>query len=496
MLFAGCASWSLSGRSSKPSTWDGVEEHNVLNFSRIRSLCNIKITNIASGCQANHSLAFASDGRGFIWGRNEHGQLGLGDHTNRYRPSLLNNKSLVGGACGPSHTIIFGVDGACFSSGLNDCGQLGIRRVSSTTEFKRIEVPEVTAVSCGSNFSALVTTDCHVYMMGCPEHGQLGNGNEGKCLEKAGKVTFNNVFQPLRLNSLAGLQITSVACGAKHVCAMDSEGMLWTWGFGGYGALGHTDNKNQLLPKKLDFFSFVAPPKPDNVPKFLWRPKPSYRATQISSGATCTYAVSKRKCLYMWGVTKKSGECNMYPKPIRDLQGWRVARVSTGKTSTIVAADQSLITWGPSPTWGELGYGKDGPKSSTKAQKVESLEEGGEFLKVVMGGSHSLIILKPTDPKFIKTLPVLDQPELDCGGGGKRKAGAAAGQTAKKKKTTKKKTGAKTKAGAKKKKVGTKKKAGAKKKKAGTKKKTGGKKAAGKKKTVGKKKTGAPQKKE
>ena len=78
LLFAGCASWSLGGRNKKPSTWDGVEEYNVLSFSRIRSLCKVNITNIASGCLANHSLAFANDGRGFIWGRNEHGQLGLG----------------------------------------------------------------------------------------------------------------------------------------------------------------------------------------------------------------------------------------------------------------------------------------------------------------------------------------------------------------------------------------------------------------------------------
>ena len=51
------------------------------------------------------------------------------------------------------------------------------------------------------------------------------------------QVTFNNVFRPMRLDSLAGVQITSVSCGSKHTCAMDSEGMLWTWGFGGYGSV-------------------------------------------------------------------------------------------------------------------------------------------------------------------------------------------------------------------------------------------------------------------
>ena len=156
--------------------------------------------------------------------------------------------------------------------------------------------------------------------------------------------------------------------------------------------------------------------------------------------------------------------------------------VSVGKTSTIVAADNSLITWGPSPTWGELGYGKSGPKSSTKANKVKSLDEQGEFTKVVMGGSHSLVILKPSDPKFLSTLPVLDQPELAAGSGTKRKAsgGGGGGKTTKKKKTTaKKKIGAK---------------AGAKKKTTGKKKTAAKKKTTGKKKNSGKKKTGAAKK--
>lgn len=153
--------------------------------------------------------------------------------------------------------------------------------------------------------------------------------------------------------------------------------------------------------------------------------------------------------------------------------------VAVGKTSTIVAADDSLITWGPSPTWGELGYGKSGPKSSTKANKVDSLEGGGEFVKVAMGGSHSLVVFNPKDPKFLSKLPVLNQPELGGASAGgaakKRKAGAAAaGKTKKKKKTGKKKGGAKAKAG-------TKKKTKGKKKPAGKKKITGKKKGAVKK---------------
>lgn len=58
--------------------------------------------------------------------------------------------------------------------------------------------------------------------------------------------------------------------------------------------------------------------------------------------------------VYLFGLTKKTGEANMYPKPVRDLQGWKVRSVGCSYTSIVVAADDSVIAFGPSPTFGEL----------------------------------------------------------------------------------------------------------------------------------------------
>ena len=58
--------------------------------------------------------------------------------------------------------------------------------------------------------------------------------------------------------------------------------------------------------------------------------------------------------VYLFGLTKKTGEANMYPKPIRDLQGWKVRSVGCSYTSIVVAADDSVIAFGGSPTYGEL----------------------------------------------------------------------------------------------------------------------------------------------
>lgn len=59
----------------------------------------------------------------------------------------------------------------------------------------------------------------------------------------------------------------------------------------------------------------------------------------------------------------------MYPKPVQDLSGWTIHHVTAGLTSTMIAADDSVIAWGASPTYGELGLG-DMVKSSTTPKEV------------------------------------------------------------------------------------------------------------------------------
>eukprot|EP00466_Bigelowiella_natans_P010412 jgi/Bigna1/130849/aug1.12_g5557 len=103
----------------------------------------------------------------------------------------------------------------------------------------------------------------------------------------------------------------------------------------------------------------------------------------------------------------------MYPKIFEGLNGWRVREISCGVSSSICASEYSLITWGPSPTFGELGYGEGDVKSSTVTKKVDDLEDTN-VLKVGMGFQHSLAIIDPEDGgrKVYEKLKVFDPPEL------------------------------------------------------------------------------------
>lgn len=69
---------------------------------------------------------------------------------------------------------------------------------------------------------------------------------------------------------------------------------------------------------------------------------------------TIKFYVSCSGAVYFFGQTKKTGEAWMYPKPIQDLHGWNVRSVGCANTSIVIAADESVIAWGPSPAFGEL----------------------------------------------------------------------------------------------------------------------------------------------
>lgn len=172
------------------------------------------------------------------------------------------------------------------------------------------------------------------------------------------------------------VSVLDIAAGINHAVAVDAKKRLFTWGFAGYGRLGHSETKNELIPRNLKTFDYEK-----------------RGAKQVWAGSTFTLALDENGLLYFWGQNKSSGEATMYPKTIPDLCGWNVRFVAAANKSIGVLADNSLITWGASPTYGELGYGESKAKSSTTPQEVKLLE-GIYVRSIAMGYGHMLMIAK------------------------------------------------------------------------------------------------------
>ncbi|KAI4824975.1 hypothetical protein KUCAC02_020681 [Chaenocephalus aceratus] len=368
-----------------------------------------------AGPCAAHSLLMTTEGKLWSWCRNEKGQLGHGDTKRLEAPKLIEalaDQVIVAAACGRNHTLALTENGTAYSFGENKLGQLGqgnqTDAVLSPAPISYNGQPLV-KVACGAEFSMVVDCKGNLYSFGCPEYGQLGHNSDGKFIARAQRIEFDCELIARRVAifiekskdgqvmPVPNVVIRDVACGSNHTLVLDSQKRVFSWGFGGYGRLGHTEQKDEMVPRLVKLFDF-----------------PGRGAAQICSGYQCSFAVSemgrqiiRRGGCFFWGVTNTSRESTMYPKAVQDLCGWKIRSLSCGKSSIIIAADESTISWGPSPTFGELGYGDNKPKSSTTAQEVKTLD-GVYIEQVMMGYCHSLVIARQDteqEQERLKKLP-------------------------------------------------------------------------------------------
>ncbi|XP_065095854.1 uncharacterized protein ca [Ochlerotatus camptorhynchus] len=100
---------------------------------------------------------------------------------------------------------------------------------------------EMIAVQCGRLHTLLLTNN-GVYSMGANNLGQLGIGNH-----------VLNALQPMYVHALDGKSITHICAGQYHN-AVVANGLLYTWGWGIFGQLGHGSVADCAKPRMVEFF--------------------------------------------------------------------------------------------------------------------------------------------------------------------------------------------------------------------------------------------------
>ncbi|KAM3341704.1 protein RCC2 [Capsicum galapagoense] len=383
LLFCGCTSWDSVGRRK------GLPEANLVSPTRLRPLLGVDICFVAAGCASCHCVALDTEGRCYTWGRNEKGQLGHGDKITRDRPTVVSELSkfkIVKAAAGRSHTVVVTDDGQSFAFGWNKHGQLGIGHAKNETELSpvRCAVSEVHTTACGADFTVWLTSveGASILTAGLPQYGQLGHAtdNEYNTKDSSVRLAYEAQPRPRPIASFSGETIVKVACGTNHTVAVDKNGYVYTWGFGGYGRLGHREQKDEFAPRRVEVFTR------QNV-------LPPYAV--VSAGSVNSACTAGGGQLYMWGKIKSTGDDSMYPKPLLDLSGWNLRCMDSGNMHHFVGADSSCISWGHAQS-GELGYGPNGQKSSAVPKKVDILD-GMHVISVACGFAHSMVIIDRTN---------------------------------------------------------------------------------------------------
>merc|ERR1711871_1557412 len=132
--------------------------------------------------------------------------------------------------------------GAVFTWGVAFRGELGHNEYTTkgVCPVPR-QVPglhSITQVGCGEGYTAALRSDGTVFTWG--QGYKLGQGSE------------EDVFEPQVVKGLRGIFVKQIACGEYHMAVIEqTEGAVYTWGKGSYGALGTGTDLKQLEPKPV-----------------------------------------------------------------------------------------------------------------------------------------------------------------------------------------------------------------------------------------------------
>ncbi|KAH7919448.1 RCC1/BLIP-II [Leucogyrophana mollusca] len=426
VLICGGTDWPKLGRKDKAGKGgDGADvAPDLLEPHILRSLGNVKAVSIHASCCACHFIVLDTDGAAWMFGRNAPTALGVKDDMisettpRRVLASDLGAEEgtkFVHAACGKSHSLLVDSEGQVWSAGANNYGQCGHPVVAQITSFKAIDGPSldgtrerVVKAAAGVTFSIVLTESGKVFSFGSGEKGQLGNGRTGEHIVTGNKTAFDIEYEPIPVRGMDDKTITDIACGPQHSVAIDSQGLVYVWGYNGYCRLGLGNQKDVLVP--------------EIVPQFAG-PNEATMAAQIIAGPSNTAVIDNQRMYWMAGKWKNSGEGSSGSpyssfRYIQDLMGCKISKGSCGGVTHFALTpddDGGIMTvaWGQNAAYGELGLGPDEPKSATKPTKHQPLN-GIEILSVAAGAHTTLFLAKPND-KF-SDLPrhplEVDAPDL------------------------------------------------------------------------------------
>ncbi len=184
-----------------------------------------------------HTCALKNNGTVFCWGANNEGQLGLGPSGGSEVPAQVGTEadwSLIDAGNDGDHTC--GLRGSSlYCWGRNDHGQLGVGDLNSRDAPTLIPPANVWVdASAGELSTCAIRMGGTLWCWGNGDRGRLGLGDEMRRVE------------PTQVGTDTDWMTISVA--RSHTCAIKNDGSLWCWGRNPAGPLGVGDEDDRLAP--------------------------------------------------------------------------------------------------------------------------------------------------------------------------------------------------------------------------------------------------------
>src|SRR3989344_5903658 len=165
----------------------------------------------------------------WAWGRNNYGNLGLGDTNARSSPVQVGQSGELWSVvvASANHSLAIKTDGTLSGWGQNSYGQLGLGHITHKSSPVQVGTLATWGTVSIGNHSLAIKTDGTLWTWGNASYGQLGSG--ATALRSS----------PVQVGTLAVW--SKVAANGQSSFVTKTDGTLWTWGYNSNGLLGLTD---------------------------------------------------------------------------------------------------------------------------------------------------------------------------------------------------------------------------------------------------------------
>lgn len=206
-----------------PRVVAALRDHNVLQVA----------------CGGAHTAVVTESGAVFTMGLNDYGQLG---HTPKAHHAPVPQQvalpeAAMAVSAGHFHTLALTVSGSLWAWGRNWHGQLGLGSDAGSVEWQPVLVKallgsRVVAVDAGMEHSLAVTAEGKVFSWGAGGHGRLGHGTSSLSRWLAADQST-----PRQVRALDSVRVTQVAAADTSSGCVDDDGCMHTWGNGRFWQL-------------------------------------------------------------------------------------------------------------------------------------------------------------------------------------------------------------------------------------------------------------------
>ncbi|KAM6099104.1 X-linked retinitis pigmentosa GTPase regulator isoform 1-T1 [Theristicus caerulescens] len=326
-------------------------------------------------CGDEHTAIVTGNGKLYMFGSNNWGQLGLGSKNTVSKPTCvkaLKPEKTKLAVCGRNHTLVYTEKGNVYAAGGNSEGQLGLGDTEERTTFHLISFftnqHKIKQLAAGSYTSAAVTEDGQLFVWGDNSEGQIGLADEA-CVSVPCQVDV-------------GKPVSSVSCGYYHSALITGDGELYTFGEPDNGKLG-------LLPEQL---------KNNRVPQPVLGIME--KVNKVACGGEHTVVLTETD-VYTFGLGQygQLGHGTFIfetsvPKSVKHLRRHKICNITCGENHTAVIAENGLMFTFGDGRHGKLGLGEENFTNQFDPTLCYNFLRFTVLL-VACGGCHMLVFAAP-----------------------------------------------------------------------------------------------------